>query len=152
MKLSNAAELISDTIKRFGDIPGTKVIRYRIVKNMAKNLEACIYGRNYLVGRSVKYEGVIRLDRTTVLKATKSRLICLILHELAHSMPESIAELQVEECLKVHLREIHGKSAMEGVHWGHGRTWKRAYRSLVREYRAAFPGVLKAKDVKAYYN
>lgn len=150
MKLSNAAELISDTIKRFGYIPGTKVIRYRIVKNMAKNLEACIYGRDYLVGRSVKYEGVIRLDRATVQKATKSRLICLVLHELAHSVPESIAEMQKEECIKVHIIEIHGRSAMKGVHWGHGRMWKRAYKSLVKEYRAAFPGVIKANDVKSY--
>jgi hypothetical protein len=152
MKLSNAAELINETIKRFGNIPNTKVIRYRIVKNMAKNLEACIYGRDYLVGRSVRYEGVIRLDRATVLKASKSKLISLLLHELAHSMPESIAELQKEECIKTHIIEIHGKSAMKGVHWGHGKMWKRAYRSLVKEYRAAFPGVLKAKDVKAYYN
>ena len=150
MKLSNAAELISDTIKRFGDIPGTKTIKYRIVTNLAKDLEGCIYGRDYLVGRSIKYEGVIRLDRATVLKASRSKLICLILHELAHSMPECIAEMQVEECLKVHLKEIHGKSAMRDIHWGHGRTWKRAYRSLVREYRAVFPGGLKARDVKAY--
>jgi hypothetical protein len=139
MKLSKTAELISDTIKRFGDVPNTKVIRYRIVRNMAKNLEACIYGRDFLVGRSVKYEGVIRFDRATVLRATKSKLICLVLHELAHSMPESIAELQKEECIKAHIMEIHGTSAMEGVHWGHGKMWKRAYRSLVRRYRAAFP-------------
>lgn len=150
MKLSNAAELISTTISRFGDIPGTKVIRYRIVKNMARNLEACIYGRDYLVGHSVKYEGVIRLDRATVLKSTKSKLICLVLHELAHSLPESIAELQKEECIKVHINEIFGKNAMKEVSWGHGKTWKRAYKSLVREYRVAFPGVLKAKDVRAY--
>lgn len=150
MKLSNAAELISDTIKRFGDIPGTKVIRYRIVTNLAKNLEACIYGRDYLVGHSVKYEGVIRLDRATVLRATKSKLVCLILHELAHSVPESIAEMQMEGCLKVHLKEIHGKSAMRDVHWGHGRAWKRAYKILIREYRAVFPGVLKVRDVRAY--
>lgn len=150
MRLSIAAELISDTIKRFGDVPGTKIIKYRIVKNLAKNLEACIYGRDYRVGRSVKYEGVIRLDKTTVLKATKSKLICLVLHELAHSVPESIAEMQMEHCLRAHLKEIHGKSAMSDVNWGHGRTWKRAYRSLVREYRVAFPGVLKARDVKRY--
>lgn len=150
MKLSNAAELISETIKRFGNIPGTKIIRFRIIRNMARNLEGCIYGRTYRVRHSVKYEGIIRLDRATVLKATKSKLICLILHELAHSVSESIAEMQVEECLKVHLKEIHGKSAMRDVHWGHGRTWKRAYRSLVREYRVAFPRVLKARDVRAY--
>ena len=150
MKLSKSAELVKQTIQKFGDIPGTKVIKYRIVTNLAKNLEACIYGRDYLVEHSVKYEGVIRLDKATVLKATKSKLICLVLHELAHPVPESIAELQKEECIKAHINEIHGKSAMKGVHWGHGRTWKRAYRSLVREYRVAFPGVLKAKDVRMY--
>lgn len=150
MELSTSAKLIKEVIEKFGNIPNTKVIRYRIVKNMAKNLEACIYGRDYLVGRSVRYEGVIRLDRATVLKANKSKLISLLLHELAHSMPESIAELQKEECIKAHIIEIHGKSAMEGVHWGHGKMWKRAYRSLVRRYRGAFPGVLKVKDVRAY--
>lgn len=149
MKLSNAAELVKQTIQKFGNSE-IRTIRYRIVTNLAKGLEACIYGRDYIVGRSVKYEGVIRLDRATVLKASRSKLTCLVLHELAHSVPEAIAELQVEECLKVHLKEIHGKSAMRDVHWGHGRMWKRAYRSLVREYRVAFPRVLKARDVRAY--
>ncbi len=150
MKLSKAAELIRDTIKRFGDIPGIKTIRYRILRNLATNLEGCIYGRTYLIGRSIKYEGIIRLDRKTVLRATKSKLICLVLHELAHSVPECIGELEKEECIKSHINEIFGKNAMKEVRWGHGKTWKKAYKILVKEYRVVFPGVLKAKDVKAY--
>ena len=65
-------------------------------------------------------------------------------------MSESIAELQKEECIKVHINDIFGKNALKGVQWGHGRTWKKAYRSLIKDYRAAFPRVLKARDVKVY--
>ncbi len=44
----------------------------------------------------------------------------------------------------------NGKGAMKGVRWGHGKMWKKAYRSLVRGYRVAFPGVLKVRDVRKY--
>lgn len=44
MKLSEAKEVIKETIERFGNAPGLKVINYRIDKNLSKNLEACISG------------------------------------------------------------------------------------------------------------
>ena len=34
---------------------------------------------------------------------------------------------------------------LKGVQWGHGRTWKMAYGSLVKESIVAFPGGAESK-------
>jgi|GEM_PF-5717505 hypothetical protein len=150
MKLSNAAELISKTIQKFGNIPNKKVITYKIVKSISYDAEAYINGRTFHMRRSLRYEGIIRFERATVLKATKSQLICLTLHELAHSAPKAIAERKKEQKIKKHLRDVLGKEAVKEVCWSHSKIWRRSYRSLIKGYRVKFPGVLKAKDVIDY--
>ena len=100
MKLSSAAELIDQTIQKFGK-PG---IRYKIVNSLPSDLEACIDGRRFRKGYTLQYDGLIRFDRATVLKASKSKLVCLTLHELAPSAPKAIKELEKEECIKAHIK------------------------------------------------
>lgn len=147
MEPSRAAELIDQIIHKFGK-PG---IRYKIVSNLSSDLEACIDGRSFHKGHTIRYDGLIRFDKATVLRSTKSRLVCLTLHELAHSAPKAIKDLQREERIKAHIKQILGKRAIEDVCWGHGKAWKKTYKRLISKYRASFPGVLKTRDVKRYY-
>jgi hypothetical protein len=102
------------------------------------------------VNKSAKYEGIVQFDRKTVLTATKSELICLVLHELAHSDQEALKHLDMEEYLRFYITEMFGKHALKEISWGHGTAWKKAYRNLVNRYKWLFPGVLKNKDVKEY--
>jgi hypothetical protein len=148
MEITEAKELIGETIQRFGNISNTRIIEYKITKNLSR--DACTYHRDFSL-QPLQYKGLIRFKRKALLEATKSKIICLIIHELAHTMPSSIIESLKEDEKRKKLEEIIGKDTGNEVSWYHGRDWKRVYKGLISTYKIVFPGVIKDKDVKEYY-